>query len=385
MGEQPPANGLQENQLDALFAQKYPLDLLQCQKCSLLQLGYVVPRDKLYQNYPYVPSVSQTNLAHFDNIARLAVEKANLKGPQPINSEHGQMETPADLVVDIGCNDGSLLSYFKAKQLRTVGIEPARNIAALAWAKHQIPTFIDYFDPSVAQRVVDTHGPAKLVTATNVFAHVDKLDPFMEGLDRLVARDGVFFAQFPDARNLLRENQFDTIYHEHLSYFTYEPLYTLFNKSPFEIFDLTSDNIHGGSMQLWARRRDIPIQDFLKNVDTIKHQLRTHLLNEKEDGKKIAGFGAAAKGTVLLNACGLDSSIIDYVADGTPQKQGKFIPGVGIPIVPEEHLRENPPDSLLILAWNFKEEIMRKLSWSTFDFVIPVPNVRIHTNRKGQP
>ena len=200
---------------------------------------------------------------------------------------------------------------------------------------------------------------------------------YLESLDILLDDDGVFFAQFPDARNLLKENQFDTIYHEHLSYFTYEPLHHLFSNTPFELWQITSDNIHGGSMQIWVRRRPKLVENFLDNVYLIKSKLQDKIYSHQASGKKIVGFGAAAKGTVLLNYCNLH---LDYVVDGTPYKQGKFIPGVNTPIYPEEYLLKDPPNAILILAWNFKDEIMDKLKGRGYTFIVPIPEVKTYVD-----
>ena len=234
LGNQPLANSLLKEQGKA---ETYPLDLYQCQHCTLLQLGKVVPKEEMYEEYYYIPSVAKTGLKHFKRLAQKLVGTLRLKK----NS----------LVVDIGGNDGSLLNEFKKKKMKVLNIEPAKNIQVLPG----IETIRGYFNESMARSAVTWAGRAKLVTATNVFAHVDDLQEFLRALDILLDEDGVFFAQFPDARNLLKENQFDTIYHEHLSYFTYEPLHHLFVNSPFELFNITSDNIHGGSMQIWVRRR----------------------------------------------------------------------------------------------------------------------------------
>ena len=360
LGEQPLANGLLECQDQE--SPIYPLQLDKCNHCSLIQLSHVVPKEKMFNNYLYIPSVSKTNLAHFDRIACLTTDRLGL-----IND---------DLIVDIGSNDGSLLQAFKRRGMRTVGIEPANNLAKIARDKG-IDTLNNYFNQKAAKRVVDRYGNAKLVTAINVFAHIDDLHGFVRGLDTLLDYDGVFFAQFPDVRNLLKENQFDTIYHEHLSYFTYEPLHHLFSNTNFELENFTSDNVHGGSMQIWVRRRPNLLADFLEGVEDIKYNLVQRLEEEKKQGRKIVGFGAAAKGTVLLNYCGLGRDIIDYIADGTPYKQNKFIPGVKIPIYPEEHLLEDPPNTVLILAWNFKDEIINKLKGRGYDFIVPIPKVEV--------
>ena len=356
LGQQPLANKLLKQPEDKV--KTYPLDLYSCQHCTLLQLGKVVSKEEMYEEYYYIPSISKTNIQHFKELAKKLTRILDLKS--------------GSLIVDIGGNNGSLLKQFR--RMRLVNVEPAKNIKV----DPQIPTIRDYFNKEVAEAIVRTKGKAKLVTATNSFAHVDNLHEYLEALDILLDEDGVFFAQFPDSRNLLKENQFDTIYHEHLSYFTYEPLHHLFANTPFELWQITSDNIHGGSMQIWVRRRPKLLEEFIKNADKIATDLFDYLFSQKLDNKKIIGFGAAAKGTVLLNYCGLDNRTIDYIVDGTPYKQGKFVPGVNIPIYPESKLLEEKPGTIvLILAWNFKDEIMEKLKGRGFKFVIPIPKVEI--------
>lgn len=352
LGKQPLANNFLKKKNEK--QKEYPLDLYECNHCTLLQLGYVVPKELIYDEYTYIPSASKTYLKHFQDLADKLIKTLELKYD--------------DLVVDIGGSDGSFLSCFKGL---VVNVEPAKNIKV----KEGIPVIRKYFNRRVARDITYLYGEAKLVVATNAFAHIDKLDEYIEALDVLLAEDGVFFAQFPDARNLLRENQFDTIYHEHLSYFNYESLHYLFANTPFELFNITSDNIHGGSMQIWVRRRPKLLEDFITNVTIIKEDLADFMLKNK--GKKIVGFGAAAKGTVLLNYCHIH---LDYIVDGTSYKQGKFVPGVKTPIYPEEHLLEDPPDIVLILAWNFKEEIMEKLKGRGYVFVVPIPRVQVYAS-----
>ncbi len=354
LGKQPLANQFS----DTKKQKTYPLDLYQCQHCTLLQLGYVVPKEKMYNEYFYIPSVSKTGLQHFKRLSQKLIGQLKLK--------------KGSLVVDIGGNDGSFLKEFFNRGMKVVNVEPANNIDFPEY----MPKYQYYFGQEVASEIVEDYGKAKLITATNVFAHVDDLREFLKGLDILLDDDGVFFAQFPDVRNLLKENQFDTIYHEHLSYFTYEPLHHLFANSPFELWQITSDNIHGGSMQVWVRRRPKLLEDFIYNVYSNTLELKTLIKSWQEEGKKIVGFGAAAKGTVLLNYCDLH---LDYVVDGTPYKQGKFVPGVNIPIYPEERLlKEKSGTIVLILAWNFKKEIMEKLKGRGYVFVVPIPNLKIY-------
>lgn len=361
LGKQPLANNLLDSPTQK--EKKYPLEIVQCGHCSFIQLNYIVPKEEMFDNYLYIPSVSKTYLAHFDEMSKTLVDTLHLK--------------KKDLVVDIGGSDGSFLQAFEKRGMKVLNIEPAKNIES------KVPKVNKYFSKKTAQAVVRKYGHAKLVTATNVFAHIDDIYAFIEGLDVLLDKDGVFFAQFPDVRNLLKENQFDTIYHEHLSYFTHEPLHALFANTPFEIFKIDSSVIHGGSMRIYVRRRDDILKRFKDNVETIKKDLNGYLVKEKRKGKKVVAFGAAAKGMVLLYYCGLDNTVIDYIADGTPYKQGKYSPGTLIPIKPESELLNDIPDIILILAWNYKEEIMKKIKKmfvgkkQKFIFVIPIPKVEI--------
>lgn len=355
LGNQPAANNLLSSKDQVALT--YPLELLQCAHCTLIQLSYVVPKERMYDTYFYIPSVSQTNLRHFEELSKSLVSDLGLK--------------THSFVVDIGGSDGSFSSYFEKLGMKVLNIEPAKNM------RSTVPRWVDYFSLSAATNVVAKYGKAKLVTATNSFAHIDDIHEYLAALDILLDDDGVFFAQFPDVRNLLKENQFDTIYHEHLSYFTYEPLHHLFAVSPFELYRIDSNTIHGGSMQIYVRRRKPILDQFIRNADTIRKELRSYLSLQKLAGKNIAAFGAAAKGMVLLNYCELDASVIDYIADGTPYKQGKYAPGVNIPIVPEEELLKRKPDIVLILAWNFKEEIMEKLKGRGYTFVVPIPKLEV--------
>lgn len=360
LGKQPLANNLLASlkEKDTLF----PLELVECGHCGLIQLNYIVPKEKMFDNYFYIPSIAKTYLKHFDDLSKKMIAMLKLQ--------------KGDLVVDIGGSDGSLLQMFEKRQMRVVNVEPAKNI------KSKVTKINNYFDQKTAHKIVRRFGKAKLVTATNVFAHIDDLHEFIRNLDVLLDVDGVFFAQFPDVRNLFRENQFDTIYHEHLSYLTFEPLYHLFAKTPFEIFSIESSTIHGGSMQMYVRRRENLLKKFSHQSEQIKTELRKYLKLQKEKGKRIIGFGAAAKGMTLLYYCELDYTIIDYIADGTPYKQGKFSPGTHIPVVPESEIITNVPDVILILAWNYQEEIIAKVrrmlpNNKKLTFVIPIPHVSI--------
>lgn len=361
LGRQPLCNNLLSSPREKFPV--YPLELVQCTHCSLIQLNYVVAREKMFDNYLYIPSISKTYLEHFKEMSDSLIKDFNIK--------------KGDLVVDIGGSDGSLLEFFQKRGMRVVNLEPAKNI------KSKVFKLNSYFNKKAIEIIIKKFGQAKLVAATNVFGHIDNLDEVISGLNLLLRKDGVFFAQFPNVENIFLENQFDTIYHEHLSYFTYEPLYHLFTNSPLEIIKIEDSKIHGGSMRLYVRKRVDRLSAFSKNVENIKRDLNDYLKKQKELGKKIAGFGAAGKGMVLLFHCGLNNKIIDYIADGTPYKQGKFTPGTLIPILEEKELIKNTPDILLILAWNFKEEIIAKVrrllenTGKKITFVVPIPQVEI--------
>lgn len=361
LGKQPLSNNLLTSKDDK--PPVYPLELIRCSQCFLIQLNYVVDKEEMFDNYLYIPSVSKTYLNHFKDMSDSLIREFNIE--------------KNDLIVDIGGSDGSLLSFFQNRGMKVINVEPAKNI------KSKVFKINSYFNKKTAREIVKKYGKAKLVTATNVFAHINDLHEFIKGLNLLLRTDGVFFAQFPNVENLIAENQFDTIYHEHLSYFTYEPLYRLFMNTPLEIIKIEDSKIHGGSMRLYVKKRIDKFTAFSKNVKNIKKELNAYLKDQKRLGKKIAGFGAAAKGVVLLFHCELDHKIIDYIADGTPYKQGKFTPGTLIPIREENELIKNPPDVLLILAWNFKEEIISKVRNLLKDtdkkvkFVVPIPRVEI--------
>lgn len=361
LGEQSLANNLLG--VSSVPSPIYPLELLRCQHCTLIQLSYVAPKEVMFDNYFYIPSISMTYLKHFETMTNSLIKQFGLK--------------KGDLVVDIGGSDGSLLSFFEKKGMKVVNIEPAKNIVSKVFKIN------NYFDHKTAEEIVGKFGKAKLAMATNVFAHIDDLHSFIDALGVLLHEDGIFFAQFPDVRNLLKENQFDTIYHEHLSYFTYEPLHHLFANSPLEMFKVEDSEIHGGSMRIYVRKRKNLLKYFVHNVESIRQELSSYLKEQKQKGKTIIGFGAAAKGVVLLNYCDLNSTIIDYVADGTPYKQGKYIPGMNIPVKPESEIAKTIPDVILILAWNFKEEIITKVkrmlkgTGKKVTFVVPIPRVEI--------
>lgn len=387
LGEQPPANALLKD--EAQEETSYPLALCSCPTCGLIQLSHVVRAELLFKEYFYFSSVSKGMEEHFavyaDDIARRFVP------------ENG-------LVVEIGSNDGVLLKSLIGCPLRILGVDPAKNVAETA-QKNGVPTLTGFFDEVIALSVRKEMGPASVIIANNVFAHVDDLDTVMRGIGILLDDNGVFVIETPHVASMLANLEFDTVYHEHLSYFGIKSLSALFDRFGFEIFDVKRQSVHGGSIRVFVRqRRDkcpppsemvaeaIRIEEhegvfgpnrlesFAHDVAMLRVKLKGLIAELKGKGKKIAGYGAPAKGTVLLNYCGFTTDDIGYLVDATPVKQGRFCPGVHIPIRPPEFLHADMPDYALLLAWNHREEILEKESrWrhAGGKFIIPIPRVEI--------
>jgi SAM-dependent methyltransferase len=387
LGDQPMANAFLS---PAQFKdeKKYPLDVFFCESCAFVQLGVVVDPKELFGEYLYVSSTSPVFVKHFDDFAGSVVPRFGLEG---------------ELAVDIGSNDGILLRPLKSRGVRVLGIDPAENIATQA-TKSGIETLPRFFNESVGKEVADKYDKAKLMTATNVFAHIDDLDSVMEGVKNLLKDDGVFVIEAPYLAVFLEKKLFDTVYHEHLSYLAVEPLIGFFEKHGMKIFDVQDVSSHGGSMRVFVERENGPYavepsvpehvrlekerglqsfavyEKFAEEVEENKRELVSLLENLKSDGKKIAGYGAPAKGNTLLHYMGIDSKILDYIVDDSPPKQGLFTPGTHIPVVSSAKLSEAPPDYLFILAWNFAESIMKKceaFEQSGGKFIVPVPKPKV--------
>ena len=307
-------------------------------------------------------------------------------------------------VVEIACNDGYLLQYFIAKGMPTLGIEPAANVAAVARNKG-VPTIVKFFGEEVAQELVAEGRQADLLIGNNVLAHVPDLNGFVRGMKTLLAPHGLITMEFPHLMRLMMENQFDTIYHEHFSYFSLTTVEKVFAAHGLTLFDVEELPTHGGSLRIFARHTaDLSkpvgqrvtglrsreetagftgLQHYLSFADQVretKRQLLDFLIGIKREGKSIAGYGAPAKANTLLNYCGIRSDFMDYTVDRSPHKQGLFLPGTHIPILPPETIRATKPDYLLILPWNLKAEIRQQLSyvreWGG-QFIIPIPRVQV--------
>ncbi|HUL90781.1 MAG TPA: class I SAM-dependent methyltransferase [Burkholderiales bacterium] len=369
----------------------YPLHAYVCARCFLVQLQeFESPEHIFAEGYAYFSSYSQTWLDHARRYVDTMIERFAFG--------------PASLVVEIASNDGYLLQYFKEQNVPVLGIEPAENCARAA-VQAGIPTLVKFFGSELASEIKAQHKSADLLLGNNVLAHVPSLNDFVKGLKILLKARGVVTMEFPHLLNLMRENQFDTIYHEHFSYFSFLAVEGVFARHGLSIFDVDELPTHGGSLRIYAshteradlglsprvtelREREIShglrslatYRAFGKRVEEVKRALLEFLIRAKGEGKRICGYGAPAKGNTLLNYCGVRNDFLDFTVDRSPHKQGLFLPGTHIPVFAPEKLSETKPDYVLILPWNLKEEIMAQLSfirdWGG-RFVIPIPRVEV--------
>lgn len=388
LGHQPAANTLLTsiNLTETEFT--YPLVATVCPPCGFMQLKHVVAPEVLFRHYQYMASASRSYLEHFGNLATVLISQLNLK--------------QRSLVVDIGSNDGSLLKEFAKRGMAVLGVDPAKNLAELA-NKEGMETVCDYFTPAVARTIMATKGPAKLITATNVFAHVDDLTTLIEAISTTLDHDGVFVAQFPYLGDLITKNAFDTIYHEHLSYFSIFSLARLFDQTSLELYQVEHIPIHGGSLRIFARKRNnatfspairallkkekqlklhnqATYEEFARRARRIKRDLKAILNRLAKEKKMVIGLGAPAKGITLINYTGLTPVHIRFITDSTPAKHGHFTPQSRIPIVPEKLLKDHHIDYAIIFAWNFADEIMKKTRFIQKRggrYIIPIPNVTV--------
>ncbi len=389
--DQPIPNGFLTKEQLKQKEEKYPLVVCFCNNCSLMQLRYLVNAKVMFDNYLYIPSASKTRVEHFKGLAQEVKEITDFN--------------EKSLVIDIGSNDGSLLITFKNLGARTLGIDPAENLVKVA-ALSGIETVNDYFDSKVAAKVVKKYGKAKAMLATNVIAHIHNIHEVIRGGEILLENDGIFLMQFPYSLDLIEKNLFDTIYHEHLSYFSVRSLLVLAQDSDLEIFNIEKSDLDGGSLKVyWKKRSNKKIKtnqdklnkilkeeedfglydiktymEFTKRVEKLKDQVVKKLKELKKKNKSIVGYGAAAKANVLLNYFGIDKKTIDYLVDSTPYKQGRFTPGSHIPIYSEDEIYKTNPDYVIIFAWNFAKEIMdknRKFKKSGGKFIFVEPELKI--------
>lgn len=389
LGETPPADRfLFENQL--LAKEPYfPLRVMVCRKCGHVQLSHVVSRQLLYcDNYPYESSTTSSGRRHWDEFAETTTRLLRLAS--------------TDLVIDVGSNVGVLLQMFKKRGIRTLGVDPATNVSQIA-NDDGIETIADFFNVDVAKTIVGLHGHASVITATNVFAHIHDLDEFMEATRILLSASGMLVIEAPYFPNLVRRLEYDTIYHEHLSYLSLRPLIRFFSRFDMEVCDVQLRDIHGGSFRMFVRRTSrMPrativeelaasekcekvtetstLNNLAKRVASNRDSLRTLLSRLRAEGKRIAGVSAPAKGMTLLNYCGIGADYLDFITEKSTLKIGRYTPGTHIKVVADDMLLERKPDYALLLAWNFAEEIMANLkrySNAGGKFIIPIPDPQI--------
>jgi hypothetical protein len=368
----------------------YPLCVYVCDQCFLAQLEAYVSREHIFTEYAYFSSYSDTWLEH----ARTYCEEMTARFGLDARSK----------VIEVASNDGYLLQYFVQKGIPALGIEPAANVARAA-IDRGVPTRVEFFGLETASRLAAAGQCADLLVGNNVLAQVPDLNDFVAGLRAALAPRGVITMEFPHIMHLLAENQFDTIYHEHFSYFSLVTVEKIFAAHGLTVFDVDELPTHGGSLRIYARHAgDVskpvgdrvhalrareeqaeltslaPYQAFGRRVQETKRSLLDFLIRAKRQGKSIAGYGAPGKGNTLLNYCGIRTDFIDYTVDRNPYKQGKALPGTHIPIFAPERLRQTRPDYVLILPWNLKDEIIRQHAyvreWGG-KFVVPIPEVMV--------
>lgn len=385
LGQMPPANAFLNSQKDFIAEKKFPLEVYFCSNCSLVQLLDIVNPEILFRRYDYLTSASKPLADHFIKMGQDLAQRF--------------IKSKSDLVIEIGSNDGILLGAIKGNS-RILGIEPAKNVAALA-VKNGIETISEFFNKNLAQEISKKYGLAKIIIANNVVAHIDALKDLFGGIKALIGDEGFFIFEVHWVGNLVDEGGFDQIYHEHLSYFSLLALENLVKPFDLKIFDVELVPIHGASLRVYVGKNikiKNSVEEFLnkeKNLDLDKSEtylrfsekasknrtaLKDLLLGLKKEGKKIVGYGAPAKGNTLLNYCGINDKVLDYLIDTTPFKQGKLTPGTHIPIYSPEKLNYDVPDYLLLLAWNYAEAILKKevvLRERGAKFIIPVPEVKI--------
>ena len=369
----------------------YPLRVYVCERCYLAQLEEYVSPEAIFTEYAYFSSYADSWLRHAKSYTDIMVERFGIG--------------PASLVIELASNDGYLLQYFVEKGVPVLGIEPARNVAKVAIEKG-IPTLIEFFGEKMAERLASEGKTGDLILGNNVLAQVPALNDFVRGMKVLLKPRGIITLEFPHLVRLMEKNQFDTIYHEHFSYFSFLAAEKIFATHGLTLFDVDELPTHGGSLRIYARHaedtthavtsrvKELRTQEeaagltqmrtydaFSEKVKETKRKLLEFLIKVKREGKTVCGYGAPGKGNTLLNYCGIRTDFLDYTVDRNPYKQGKFTPGTHIPILSPDRIRETRPDYLFILPWNFKDEIIGQMSyirdWGG-RFIVPIPEVRVY-------
>nr|WP_286392843.1 class I SAM-dependent methyltransferase [Pseudanabaena mucicola] len=368
----------------------YPLHTYVCSKCLLVQLEEFESPDHIFSDYAYFSSYSDTWLNHAREYTNLMIERFKFSS--------------SSQVIEIASNDGYLLQFFQEQQIPVLGVEPAANVAEVAKSKN-IPTLVKFFGVATAKELAEQNNKADLLLGNNVLAHVPDINDFVAGMKTILKQDGVITMEFPHLLQLISQNQFDTIYHEHFSYLSLTTVEQIFAYHGLTLFDVEELATHGGSLRIYAKHKDnheLKICDrlallrekekqsgldrvetyleFNAHVMKTKHKLLSFLVQIKNAGRSIVGYGAPAKGNTLLNYCGIRTDFLDYTCDRSPHKQGLFLPGTHIPIYAPEQIKVTKPDYVLILPWNLKDEIQEQLSyireWGG-QFIVPIPEVEV--------
>ena len=389
LGHMPPSDNFLTKEDLERSETYYPLKLLFCADCGLAQLSYVVPPEILFSDaYPYESSTSQYLRDHFKKMAETIIDRFGF----------GE----SDLAVDIGSNVGVLLGGFKNQGLQVMGVEPVGHLAAKANAAG-IDTLNAFFSPTTAKDIVSSHGRASVVTGTNVFAHIDDLTSVTNSLMELLRPDGIFVIEFSHFLDMIRTTEYDHIYHEHLSYISMAPLARFFSRVGFEVFDVEEVAMHGVSLRVYSGfpgqhevtervERLIKLEadegiltfdellEFSRKVITKKQELTNCLVSLKSQGKRIVGISAPAKGNTLLNYCNITPDILDYLTEKSDLKIGLLSPGMHIPVVDDDVLKEDQPDYGMLMAWNLRDEIIKNLGFFKERggrFLVPMPTLEI--------
>jgi 2-polyprenyl-3-methyl-5-hydroxy-6-metoxy-1,4-benzoquinol methylase len=385
LGDQPHCNRLVRPDLAPGLEPHYPLRVGFCRDCTMVQIDHTIPKESMFTDYPYVSGTTKTLPAHFAATSRRMASAYGLG--------------PADLVVDIGSNDGTWLKQYAPFGCRVLGVEAAGNVARIA-QDSGIPTWNRFFNEDCARDILKEHGPAKAVTAAGVFFHLEELHSVVRGIEALLAEDGVFVVQAIYLGGMVENTAFDQVYHEHLCYYTLRSLAALLERHGLEIFEADLVDIHGGSIEAHVARRGArPVGEsvrrmraeearkglgeiatyraFARNVLALRDRLLALLRDYRARGRSVWAYGAPAKGATLLNSFGIGPDLVQKAVEKNPLKIGLAIPGMRIPIEAEEGQR---PDAYLVLAWNFIAEFLRKeADWlaSGGEFIVPIPKVQV--------
>ncbi len=391
LGMSPPSETILEraqlNEMEAF----YPLHVFVCDQCFLVQLQEYVAPENIFTEYAYFSSYSDSWLAHAKAYTKLMIERFKLNGQSQI--------------VELASNDGYLLQYFVEAGIPVLGIEPAKNVAKVA-TKKGVPTLMKFFSAELAEELVGDGTQADLLIGNNVLAQVPNLRGFVKGMKILLKPNGIITLEFPHLMRLIEENQFDTIYHEHFSYFSFLTVQRILAEFGLTVFDVEELPTHGGSLRIYARHeqdysRPVTVRaqelaereekagftrletyfSFAEKVKETKRKILDFLIRVKREEKSVVGYGAPGKGNTLLNYCGIRSDFLDYTVDRNPYKHGKFLAGTHIPVFDTGRIRKTKPDYVLILPWNLKKEISEQLSyvreWGG-KLVVPIPEVEIY-------